>query len=318
MLVLLTVSHLVFSLYISFQNVGGHPLRMRMTPYGLVVIDSVNGVVKLLENGVVISQIDDLQFPVWADVCCGGIYISELKKSRVLLWKAGKIEKWVRVPRPEMLLAKDERIYVSSDNDVYIFDKNLNLLKKLSFPAKSVYFSVDNNRIIHLEYWGDHPDITIASLKGSYRESIDLGLSKPFQYANVDGKTFVLDFLGKLATMVGGEKRILRVGRFSYGMTFNRKNVYVSSLVESFLREINVKTLRQRFIRIPSPAGAIESCCGYLVACGVFKNEVYILKDGLIKTIKGCDYPLMTVSDPPFVYVLCSDSGKVLKIDFSR
>ncbi len=291
---------------------------MRVTPYGLVLVDSLDGYVKLLEDGKTLVDIENLDFPVWADTCCGGIYTSELKRSRVILWKGGKFLKWARVPKPEMLKAEDSRIFVSSGKYVYVFDKDLNLLKKLKFPSSSVYFYVNGDKIVHLEYWGSHPDITIASVFGNYRESIDLGLSRPFRYLKIDGKELILDYRGKLAVLHGGMKKILRVGRFSYGMALSGNSIFVSSLVEKFIRRIDLETLHQSFLKIPSPAGDIAYCCSNLVMCGIFKNEVYVYDGRSLKTIRGCEYPLMVEPDPPYVYVLCSDSGGVLKIDFSR
>lgn len=314
----LLLSSLVFCFSTEFYKTGGHPLRMRLTPYGLIVVDSLGGSVKLLEDGKILVDLKNLDFPVWADTCCGGIYISELKSSRVILWKDGRISNWARVPRPEMLKIKDDKIFVSSGKYVYVFDKNLRLLKRLLFPSSSVYFYVSGNRIIHLEYWGDHPDMTIASVFGRYRESLDLGLSKPFRYLEIDGKELILDYMGKLAVLRGGMKKILRVGRFSYGMAFSKDSIFVSSLVEKFIRKIDLKSFRQSFLKIPSPAGDITYCCSNLVMCGVFKDEVYVYNGNSLKTIRGCEYPLMIRSDPPYVYVLCSDSGGILKIDFSR
>ncbi len=303
---------------LTFYEVGGHPLRMRVTSYGLIVVDSLEGSVKLLEDGKILVEINDLNFPVWADVCCGGVYISELKSSRIVLWKSGEILKSARVPRPEMLKIKGERIFVSSGRDIYILSKDLKLLRRLSFPSSSVYFYISGDKLVHLEYWGNHPDITISSISASYRMSLDFGLSKPFRYEELDGRTLILDYLGKLVVMNGGIKRVLMVGRYSYGMAFSKDLVFVSSLVESFVRKIDLKTLHQSFIKIPSPAGDIEYCCGNLVMCGIFKDEVYMFDGRSIKTIRGCKYPLMAESDPPYVYVLCSDSGKILKIDFSK
>ena len=315
---ILMFSTVFFGFRTTFYSLGGHPLRMRLTPYGLLVIDSLKGYAKLLENGEVLVDIESLDFPVWADLCCGGIYISDLKKSRILLWKDGRVLKWARVPRPEMVKVKDNRIFVSSGKIVYVFDKDLNLLKKMIFPSSSVYFYIGDDRIIHLEYWGKHPDITIASLFGKYRESLDFGLSKPFRYEELNGRKLILDYMGKLVVLRGGMKKILRVGRYSYGMAISENSVFVSSLVEKFVRKIDLETLHQRFIKTPSPIGDMEYCCGDLIMCGIFADEVYIYDGKSLKTIRGCDYPLMVESDPPYVYVLCSDSGKVLKIDFSK
>jgi hypothetical protein len=315
-LVIFSIS--VFSLNISWIDVGGNPLRMKLTPFGLLLIDSINGKVILTDENER-TEIGEFSFPVWADICCGGVYVTDIKGSKVVLWRNGKTEKSVYVPKPEMIKHKDRKIFVSDGNKILVFDENLKKLRTIEFPSKSVYFDVENDKLVHLEYWADHPDITVIDMNSNERYSYDFGLKRPFRYIHMGGKIVIQDFMGKVVIISGVDRKILNVGNFSYGLTNDGKKLYLSSLIESKITVINLENFLIRKFNVPSPVGSIGYCCGYLVACGVFEDEVYILKDEkLVKTIRGCDCPLMVESDSSYVYVLCSDNGKVLKLDFSR
>ncbi len=313
-MILLTLG-IAFSIDIEWIEIGGRPLRMRLTPIGLLVVDSLGGRVVSPEN----FEITGLSFPVWADYCCGRVYVTDLKKSRVIAWRDGKIVGEAFVKRPEMIVARNGKIFVTDESRVHVFDRDLKKLKTFEFPSESVYINVSAGRLVHLEYWGNHPDVTFVGLESFERTTLDLGLERPFRYLEIDGTVVILDYMGRLAIRWGGKWKILRIGRYSYGLASDGRRVFTSSLVEGGIRVFDLEGQRRSFWKLPSPAGDVDFCCGRVVACGIFSDEVYVVRDGKIeKRIRGCDYPLMITSDPPVVYVLCSDSGKVLRIDFSK
>ena len=291
-------------------------MRMRLTTYGLLIVNSIEGKVTLLKEKEKI-EIDGFKFPVWADACCGGIYVTDLKSSSVFLYKNGKIVKAVKIPKPEMVKIWNGKVFVSDGNKVHIFDANLEEVRTYEFPSKSVYFYLISGRLFHMEYWGDHPDVTVVDLNSDERISYDFGMKRPFRVVKSEQALIFLDYMGKLVVLKGLDRKTFTLPSFTYGMAVDKDRVFVSTFSKPELYVIDTNDMKLRRIRIPSPAGSLESCCGRLIACGIFEDEVYVLKDGKLEKRIECEYPIMVEPDPPFVYVLCSDSGEVLKLDLA-
>ena len=315
-MIFLIVPMLALSIEFSRIHIGGTPMRMRLTPYGLLIVDSIGGRVVLLREGEKI-EIDGFRFPVWADACCGGIYVTDLKSSSVFLYKNGKIVKTVKIPKPEMVKIWNERVFVSDGNKIHILDKDLIKIRTYEFPSRSVYFYLISGKLFHMEYWGDHPDVTVVDLNSGERISHDFGMKRPFRVVKSGHALVFLDYMGKLVVLKGLDRKTFTLPSFTYGMTVDKDRVFVSTLSKPEIYVIDTNDMKLRRIRIPSPAGSLENCCGRLIACGIFEDEVYVLKNEKIEKRIECEYPIMVEPDPPFVYVLCSDSGEVLKLDLS-
>ena len=316
-MILLITPILALSIEISRIHIGGVPMRMRLTPYGLLVIDSIEGRVVLLKESERI-EIDGFRFPVWADACCGGIYITDLKSSSVFLYKNGRIVKAVKIPKPEMVKIWNEKVFVSDGDKVHILDKDLKMLRTYEFPSKSVYFYLISGKLFHMEYWGDHPDVTVVDLSSGERVSYDFGMKRPFKVVKSRRALIFLDYMGKLVVLKGLDRKVFTLPPFTYGMAVEGDRVFISTLSKREIYVVDTSNVKLERIKIPSPAGSLESCCGRLIACGIFEDEVYVLKDGKLEKTIECEYPIMIEPDPPFVYVLCSDSGEVLKLDLSN
>ena len=317
-LILLILPLLSFSYSLKCFRVGEVPLRFWEGKGVFTIVDSLHGkVFSLIGNEV--FKMEGFKFPVWAIYAGGSYYVSDIKAGKVFkISKKGKVERSLSLPRPEMIKIHNGRIYVSSGRSLYEISKDLKILRRWTFEARSVYFYFKNDLLLWLNYWKEKnmSDVQVIDLKsGKEVRKIRANLSRPFRFMEIGkGRSVLLDYGSGDLVILENLSPIKRIDlpRFSYGLTFFKGKILVSNLSKNFIYVVDPDSFSVRRIKTPHPFADLAVFGENVAAAAIFNGEVTIMNlQGEVVYRKRCSYPVMLKRIQNGVAFLCSDDGKI-------
>ncbi len=319
---LVAASVMLFSIKMYCFPVGNHPLRLNVSDGYITVSDSLHGRVAIFHKNKFVSEIKGLNFPVWALVYNGYVYITDVDEGKIFRYTiSGEYVNSYDIFRPEMIKVYNGKVYVSAGKTIYEFTPQLDFLRKWTFPCGSVYFYFKDNTLVYLNYWQwkNVEDVYYVDLKsGNVIKKMNLGLKRPFRYVQFRDFEIFLDYsLGDVVVLKNG-KVFWRVDlpALSYGLAVYNSNIYVTNLSRNVLYIIELESKSLKKVKTPYPLGDIVFYENVLVGGGVFDDKVAIFDaDGNFLKEFSCNYPVMITKTENGVAVLCSDSGKICFID---
>ncbi len=316
-LTILLIPILLLSINVKIYHVGEFSLRIKKTVKGIFIIDSLKGSIYFLheENEGVIRG---FLFPLWVDTLGNYLYVTDVKRGYVYkidLFSFNMVSK-VYVKRPEMIKIYKGRIYVSSNNEVYELDKDLRILRKWKFCAKSVYFYFYEDFLLHMNYWKskDCPDVTIIDLKsGKVVKNLYLGFERPFRFLSMYDKWVFLDYKTGDIAFVRNFHIIKRINlpAYSYDIVYYESKIVVSNLFEKSLYIVDPILYRISKVQLNCQVGDLEVFNDHLFLSCIFDNYVCSMKNWKLEWKISCEYPVMMAKDDKGIYLLCADEGKV-------
>ena len=298
-------------------DVGIHPLRMTTTSLGILVMDSTQSTVYLIDDYGIKTALTSLNFPVWARILNGKIYIADVEDKSVSVWDtSGKLLGKVNIYRPQMLKIYKGKIYVSSGKTLYELSDDLRILKKWKFSSSSVYFYFDENKLIYLNYWqwDASPDVEIVDLNtGTIIERLELGLERPLRFIKwKDYYVFLGYKTGDVVFVKNGE--ILwkvNLPPFSYDMIALGDRIFISNLLKKGLYSLDPIKKTVEKIDLPYCISDMAVKDSKIIAAAIYDNLALLLKDGEITGKCSCSYPVMVNFWNGYAVALCSSEGSV-------
>ena len=318
---ILLIPILLLSINVKIYHVGESSLRIKKTDKGIFIIDSLKGSIYYLHEGKE-RVIRGFLFPLWVDVLGNYLYVTDVKRGyvyKVDLSSFDIISK-VYVRRPEFVKIYKGKIYVTSNDEIYELNKNLKLLRKWGFCAKSVYFYFYEDFLLHMNYWKSKncPDVTIIDLKsGKVVKNLYLGFERPLRFLAIYDKWIFLDYkTGDLAFVRKSHvTKKINLPAYSYDMVYYENKIVVSNLFEKSLYIIDPVLYKVSKVQLNCQVGDLETFNDHLFFSCIFDNYVYSMNNWKLEWKMPCKYPVMISKDEEGIYLLCIDEGKVKFID---
>lgn len=308
---------LLLSTAVKIYHISGYPLRIKKTEKGIFVIDSLGGVIYFIHEDKK-EAIKGFSFPLWVDTAGDALYVTDVKGECVYKIELSSLEiiDKVYIKRPEMIKAYRGRIYISSGNEIYELDKNLEILRKWKFCAKSVYFYFYGDYLLHMNYWKakGSPAVTIINLRsGKVVKNLYLGFERPLRFLSICNKWIFLDYKTGDIAFVRNFHVVKRIDlpSYSYDIVHYQNKIVVSNLFEKFLYIIDPATYKVSKMRLDCQVGDLESLNDHLFLSCIFDNYVCSISNWDLERKVPCKYPVMMTKDENGVYLLCTDERKV-------